>query len=196
LVLLYTLVGFFLVPYLIKVDAIPAVAEKLNHPVLVKEVELNHFVRSLWLTGFEIQETDQSALLGYDEFFVNFQASPLIRRAYVFDTIRLTVPYVSAQVFMDGYVNLAELMPPDDGSQPAAPPPAEKTPAEIPAIKIGEFEIAQGALNFAMNRSPNPTYSISFRSVLCLRFWLMTDFCERTPIPRGETDPSKGYRLG
>ena len=26
--------------------------------------------------------------------------------------------------------------------------------------------------------------------------WLMTEFCERTSIPRGETDPSKGYRLG
>jgi len=41
LVFLYALVGFFLVPYLIKAYAIPAVAEKLKRPVLVKEVELN-----------------------------------------------------------------------------------------------------------------------------------------------------------
>ena len=156
LVLLYTLVGFFLVPYLIKAYAIPAVAEKLKRPVLVKEVELNPFTLSLRVTGLEIREADQSALLGFDEFFINLQASSLIRRAYVFDTIRLTVPYVSARVFRDGRMNLAELVPPDGGSQPAAPPQAEKAPAEIPAIEIGEFEIAQGVVEFRDESKPKP----------------------------------------
>jgi hypothetical protein len=61
LALLYTLVGFFLLPYLIKAYAIPAVAEKLERPVLVIEVELNPFALSLRLTGLEIREADQSA---------------------------------------------------------------------------------------------------------------------------------------
>ena len=156
LVLLYALVGFFLVPYLIKAYAIPAVAERLKHPVLVKEVELNPFTLSLRLTGLEIRERDQSALLGFDEFFINFQASSLIRLAYVFDTIRLTVPYVSARVFKDGRMNLAEIMPPDDGSQPAAPPQTEKAPAEVPAIEIGEFEIVQGVIEFRDESKPKP----------------------------------------
>jgi hypothetical protein len=115
LVFLYALIGFFFVPYLIKAYAIPSVAEKLKRPVLVKEVELNPFTLSLWVTGFEIREADQSALFGFDEFFINFQASSLIHRAYVFDTIRITVPYVSARVYKDGRMNLAELVPPDDG---------------------------------------------------------------------------------
>jgi len=156
LVGLYALVGFFLVPHLITAYAIPAIAEKLKRPVLVKEVELNPFALSLRLTGFEIREPDQSALLGFDEFFINFQASSLIRRAYVFDTIRLTVPYVSARVFKDGRMNLAELVPPEDGSQPVAPPQPEKTPAEIPAIEIGEFEIAQGVVEFRDESKPKP----------------------------------------
>jgi len=156
LVFLYALVGFFLVPYLIKAYAIPAVAEKLKRPVLVKEVGLNPFTLSLRVTGFEIREADQSALLGFDEFFVNFQASSLIRRAYVFDTIRLTVPYVSARVYKDGRMNLAELVPPNDGSQPSVPPQAEKTPAEIPAVEIGEFEIAQAIIEFRDESKPKP----------------------------------------
>ncbi|HKQ35920.1 MAG TPA: DUF748 domain-containing protein [Nitrospiraceae bacterium] len=155
-VLVYSLVGFFLVPYLIKVYAIPAVAEKLKRPVLVQEVELNPFTLSLRLTGFEIRETDQSALLGFEEFFVNLQASSLIHRAYVFDTIRLTAPYVSARISKDGRVNLAELVPPDDGSQPSMPQQAEKTPAEIPAIEIGEFEIAQAIVEFRDESKPKP----------------------------------------
>ena len=156
LVLLYALGGFFLVPYLIKAYAIPAVSEKLKRPVLVKEVELNPFALSLRITGLEIRESDQSALFGFEEFFVNLQASSLIRRAYVFDTIRLTVPYVSARVSKDGHMNLAELVPPDDAPQPDAPLQAEKTPAEMPAIEIGEFEIAQGVVEFRDESKPKP----------------------------------------
>ena len=148
LLLTYTLVGFFLVPYLIKAYAIPAVAEKFKRPVLVREVELNPFALSLRLAGFEIQERDQSALLGFEEFYVNLQASSLLRRAYVFDAIRLTVPYVSARISKDGRMNLAELVPVDDGPQPSVPPQAGKAPAEIPAVEIGEFEISQAVIEF------------------------------------------------
>ena len=155
-VIFYALVGFILVPYLIKSYVIPIVAEKLKRPVLVKEVELNPFTLSLRLTGFEIRETDQSALLGFEEFFVNLQASSLIRRAYVFDTIRLTVPYVSARVSKDGRMNLVGLVPPDDEPQPDSSPQAGKTPAEIPAVEIGEFEIAQGVVEFRDESKPKP----------------------------------------
>ena len=124
--------------------------------MLVKEVQLNPFALSLRVTGFEIRESDQSALLGFDEFFINFQASSLIRRAYVFDTIRLTVPYVSARVFNDGRMNLAELVLSDGGSQSVAPQQAETTKGEVPAIEIGEFEIAQGIVEFRDDSKPKP----------------------------------------
>jgi uncharacterized protein involved in outer membrane biogenesis len=148
LVLCYTLVGFFLLPYLIKAYAIPALAETLHRPVLVKEVELNPFALSIRVTGFEVREPDQSALLGFEEFFVNFEISSLIRQAYVFDTIRLTVPYVSARVSKEGRLNLTELVPPADG--PAAAPATKDSagPSSIPAVQIGYLEIAQGIVEF------------------------------------------------
>jgi len=156
LILVYSLVGFFLAPYLIKTYAIPAVAETLKRPVLIKDVEVNPFALSLRLIGFEIRETNQSALLGFEEFFINLQASSLIRRAYVFDTIRLTMPYVSARISKDGRMNLAELVPPDDGAQASGPPQAGKPPTEIPAIEIGEFEIAQAIVEFRDESKPKP----------------------------------------
>jgi hypothetical protein len=124
--------------------------------VLVKEVAVNPFVLSLRLTGFEIRESDQSALLGFDEFFVNFQTVSLFRRAYVFDTIRLTLPFVSAKVSKEGSLNLVVLVPPDDKTQPAPPPQPEKTPADVPANEIGEFEIAQGIVEFRDESKPEP----------------------------------------
>jgi len=148
LVLCYTLVGFFLLPYLIKVYAIPAFAERLHRPVLAKEVELNPFALSIRVTGFEVREPDQSALLGFEEFFVNFEISSLIRQAYVFDTIRLTVPYVSARVSKEGRLNLMELVPPADGPEAAPSTKDSAGPSAIPAVQIGHLEIAQGIVEF------------------------------------------------
>jgi len=156
LVILYALVGFILVPHLIKVYAIPAVAEKIKRPVLVKEVGLNPFVLSLRMTGLEIREPDQSALLGFEELFVNLQASSFLRRVVVFDTIRLKMPYVSARVFKDGRVNLAELVPQEDGSQPAPSSQDGRHQDGMPAVEIGEFEIAQGVVEFRDESKPRP----------------------------------------
>ncbi len=152
----YSLIGFFLLPYVIKAFVLPAVSERLHRPVLVKEVELNPFVLSLRVTGFEIRESDESALLGFDEFFVNLQASSLIHQAYVFDTIRLTLPFVSAKVSKEGRLNLVDLVPPVVDQPNAATPQPDKAPAQIPAVQIGQFEIDQAVIEFRDESKPKP----------------------------------------
>jgi len=160
LLLVYTLVGFFLVPHIIKAHVLPAVSDQLRHPVTAKEVEFNPFVLSLRMTEFEIQEEDTTPIVGFQEFFINFQTSSLFRGAYVFDEIRFALPYVSIKVGKDGHVNLAELSPSKETAEPAAPapPPAEASepPAALPAIEIGRFEIAQGVVEFHDASKPRP----------------------------------------
>jgi uncharacterized protein DUF748 len=53
-------------------------------------------------------------------------------------------------------MNLAELVPRNDGLQPPVPPQDEKTPTEIPAVEIGEFEIAQAIVEFRDESKPKP----------------------------------------
>src|SRR5215813_13191549 len=167
----YTLVGFFLVPYIIKAYVLPKVSEQLRRPVLVKEVEFNPFVLSLKLTEFEIQEPDTTPILGFQEFFINFQTSSIFRMAYTFDEIRFSIPFVALKVKKDGHVNLKELAQPgDQAARPqvdqAASPQAEQTspqaekgsdqPARLPAIQIGRFEIQQGVVEFRDESKPKP----------------------------------------
>ena len=154
--LVYTLVGFFLLPYIIKAHVIPIVAEQLQRPVSVADVEVNPFTLSLRLTGFEIREVDHTPIIGFEEFFINFQTISLLRRAYVFDSIRLVLPFVSAKVSKEGRLNLLDLLPPNKEPQPAAPPKAEKTPSQVPAVEIREFEIAQGVVEFRDESKPKP----------------------------------------
>ena len=154
--LVYTLVGFFLLPYIIKAHVIPIVAQQLQRPVSVADVEVNPFALSIRLTGFEIREVDQTPVIGFEEFFFNFQTISLIRQAYVFDSIRLVLPFVSAKVSKEGRLNLLDLLPPNKEPQPAAPPKVEKTPSQVPAVEIREFEIAQGVVEFRDDSKPKP----------------------------------------
>ena len=171
LLLVYTLVGFFLIPYIIKAHVLPAVSDQLHRPVTVNEVEFNPFVLSLKMTGFEIQEEDATPIIGFQEFFINFQTISLIRRAYVFDEIRFALPYVSIKVGKDGHVNVAKLAPPkkapappedstDTSEEPPAPSqgsaPGSEPPAALPAVEIGRFEIAQGIVEFHDASKPHP----------------------------------------
>ena len=170
LLLLYTLAGFFLVPYIIKTKVLPAVSAQLQRPVTVKEVEFNPFVLSLKMTEFEIQEQDTTPLIGFQEFFINFQTSSIFHRAYVFDEMRFAVPYVSVKVGKDGHVNLAGLghsgetaaSPEETASSEelAASPSSSATgsdpSAELPAVIIGHFEIAQGIVEYRDASKANP----------------------------------------
>lgn len=152
---LYALFGFFLIPYVIKNYILPAVSEEIQRPIFVKDVEFNPFQLALRVTEFEIVDKDHTPMLGFDEFFVNFQVVSIMRQAYVFDTIRFTIPYLSVKVARDGSVNLVDLMPAEEASPPEASD-ADKKKGEIPAIEIGEFNIAQGILEFIDESKPTP----------------------------------------
>ena len=163
LLLAYTLAGFFLIPHVIQSRVIPAVSEQLRRSVTVKEVAFNPFVLSLKLTEFEIQDHDHTPLLGFQEFFINFQTVSLFRWAYVFDEIRFAVPYVSIKVGKDGHVNLTDLVPSGEASesseQPSPPspdtPPHREAPAQVPAIEIEHFEVSQGIVEFRDASKPS-----------------------------------------
>ena len=152
-VALYALVGFVLIPYVIERYVFPAVAEQLKRPVSVKEVEFNPFTLALRLVGVEVQEQDGSPVLGFEEFFIDFEAVSIVRQAYVFDTIRFGIPYVSAKVAKDGHMNLVDLVPPKE-STPS--PPVEEGKKEIPAVQIGHLEIAQGVVEFRDDSKSRP----------------------------------------
>src|SRR5215831_15087763 len=155
-VAVYTLVGFFLLPYIIKAYVVPRVAEQLHRPVSVADVEVNPFALSLRVTGFDIREVDQSPVIGFEEFFINLQAISLFHRAYVLDSIRLVLPYVSAKVSKEGRLNLLDLLPPDKEPKPSTPPPEEKAPSPLPAIEIRDLQITQGIVEFRDESKPKP----------------------------------------
>ena len=157
LVSLYALVGFFLLPYIIQAYGIPAVADRLKHPVVVRDVALNPFALSLRLNGLEVREADQTPILGFEEFFVNLRATTLFFQTLGFDEIRLVMPFVAAKVSREGKLNLLALVPPAD--ETAEAPSTQTTvsePAKMMPMEIDLLEINKGILEFRDESKPRP----------------------------------------
>ncbi|MGQ0810932.1 MAG: DUF748 domain-containing protein [Nitrospiraceae bacterium] len=150
LVVLYALVGFFVLPPVIKSQITSQIQEKLGRQATVREVSVNPFQLSLTINGFDIPDRDQQTpMVGFEEFHVNFQLSSLLNRAYTFHEIRLILPYARPEVLKDGHLNLLDLVPPPSdpalASPEAAPDPGERT---LPPVIIGLLHVDRGVVEF------------------------------------------------
>ena len=74
--LLYTLAGFFLVPYVIKQQAIKYVAQNLSRQLTIEDVATNPYTFTLSIKNLEMKEQDATPLLGFKDLFVNFELFP------------------------------------------------------------------------------------------------------------------------
>ena len=154
----YALLGFLVVPYAVKAYGIPALSDRLGHPVLLEEIRLNPFTFSVELTGFEIQEPDRTPMLGFNELFVNFEPTSLVRSAYVFDEIRLTLPFGLVHLQSDGKLNLLGLVPraPEDAGRPVPPPAEPSEKAEVPPVDIRLLSIQRGVIEYRDDTKKRP----------------------------------------
>ncbi|MBH0203169.1 MAG: DUF748 domain-containing protein [Nitrospira sp.] len=156
LITFYTLVGFFLLPYLIKSYVIPTVSDQIKHPIVLREAALNPFALSLRLNGLEVREQDQTAILGFEELFVNLRATTLFLQKVAFDEIRFVMPFVAAKVNPEGKLNLMSLVPPsDEAPQPPASSPSEPKKMMMP-VQIDLLEIGQGILEYRDESKARP----------------------------------------
>ncbi|UCG71428.1 MAG: DUF748 domain-containing protein [Chromatiales bacterium] len=145
LLILYTLAGFFLVPWLLQRE-LPGFAQTLvQRDAAVTTVRFNPLTLALEAEDFELRDTDGSDLIGFGKLRLNFQVSSLFRWALVFREVRLTAPTVN--LVRDGFAdtNLGRLAAAASGpADPAAEPPED---AGILRLVIHELQIADGVMD-------------------------------------------------
>lgn len=158
-VTLYAAIGFFLLPWIIKAYGVPALSDHLHRPVLLRDVQINPFALSIDCLGFEVQELDRTAMLGFDELYVNFELSSLFHQAYTFDEIRLVLPFALAKVEPDGTFNLNKL----GGASNTAPSQEDMHVTSghrtngIPAVMVRLLEIERGVVEYRdESKKPRP----------------------------------------
>lgn len=136
----YSMVGFFLLPAVVKWQLTRRLPGITKRQVAVKQVRANPWTFSLAVRGLALTEPDGRPFAAWDELFVDFQASSLFRWAWTFRDIRLVNPFGEVVLDEDGRLNFANMLAP-----PATTPaPSSREPASIPRLNVFRLEITNG----------------------------------------------------
>ncbi len=120
LLLVYTLGGFFLVPWIVKRELPAFIEAQTGHSASLKEFRFNPYVLSAEATDFVLLESDGQPLISFDRLFANLQLSSLLRRALVFSELQLDSPFLDIRRDSAGAVNLNQLLKPAADDQAEA----------------------------------------------------------------------------
>jgi hypothetical protein len=144
LLLLYTLGGFLLVPYIVRTQAISYVQHTLGRQLSIGSVKFNPFIFKVEIHDLKLNEANGASIASLSLLRVEFNAmASLLHRAWTLGEVRLEQPFVSVRVEPDGSVNLAKLAPPSK-----QPEPAPSKSQALPAVRVGLFSVQQGGLHF------------------------------------------------
>jgi hypothetical protein len=138
LVLLYAVVGFFILPPIVRSVAVKQISAQLDREVSIQQVKLNPFTLSTTVRGLLVKDKDGEPFISWDEVYVNFQLSSFFGHAWVFKEISLTKPFIRAQMNKDYTFNFSDLIAKFSTN---APTPAPAAPAKPVELHVGRLHI-------------------------------------------------------
>ena len=140
----FALVGFFVVPPVAKHYAIKLLSEELGRPVSIQSIKVNPFAMTATIGGFAIQEPGGTpTFVAFEELLVNLEYRSILRRAPVVKEITLRKPYVHVVRKGDGKTyNFSDLV--EKYSKPS-PKPEKKSDTRF---SLNNIRLLDGRVDF------------------------------------------------
>src|SRR5580704_13213222 len=146
-ILLYTVIGFFVVPAIIKSQMLRRLPALTHRRVAIQEVKLNPYALSFTLRGFSLTETNGDEFISLGELYVNFQSISLLKRGFVFKEISVKKPSANVVRLLDGTFNFADLLA-NAAPTGAGPQISPKPGQQLPLVMIDELKVEDGQFSF------------------------------------------------
>jgi hypothetical protein len=146
LFLVYTIVGFFILPPIVRSVAVKQLTQQLGREVTIQQVKLNPFAFSGTIRGVLIKEKNGEPFLSWDEAYGNFQATSLFGHTWVFKELRTSQPFIHVQMNSDGTFNFSDILAKfstNSAPKPKAPP----GPTKQLALRIDQIEVSGATLS-------------------------------------------------
>ena len=195
-VVVYTLAGFFLVPYLIKRQGTRFTEETLKCRLGMEEIRVNPYALTLDIKNFDLRETNGSPLLAFKKFFINFQVSSLWKWAWTFAEVRLDGLLLHSEIKPDGRFNLIDLVdriPKEGKAESASSKEKDKSEEATPRLILEHVALNQGRLVFT-DRS-DPSHASVTVEPLCLELRNFTTLPDKKGTHRIEASFMHGGKL-
>jgi hypothetical protein len=136
-VVVFTVVGFFVVPPILKSVLVTQLTTALRREVAIREVRFNPFALSATVRGLTVKEPKgPETFAAFEELYVNLEASSLVRWGAVVREVRLTKPFVRLVRRQDESFNFSDLLP--------APQPQPSTPTKPARFSVNNIRVIDG----------------------------------------------------
>ncbi|MCF6157320.1 MAG: DUF748 domain-containing protein [wastewater metagenome] len=109
-VVIFTVVGFFVLPVFIKSQLTRRLSLNLHREVSVKKVKVNPYLLSLQVEDVMIKDKDGEVFSSIDEFFLNLQFSSIFKKALVVKKASVKQPYLRVVRNENTHFNFSDLV--------------------------------------------------------------------------------------
>jgi len=109
--ILFTLIGFFVIPPLVKPYLLETLSKTLNRQVSLADISLNPYTLTLTLRGFEVKEPkSDKTFISLEELLVNLDIRSVFKRAPVIEELIVRKPYAHLVRNKDRSYNFSDLL--------------------------------------------------------------------------------------
>jgi hypothetical protein len=147
LFVVYTLVGFFILPPIIRAVAVKVLSEQLDRKVTIQKVKFNPYVPSITIRGLLILDKDGQPFVSWDEVYVSFKPWSVFTSAWTFGKIKVVKPFARAQMNKDYTFNFSDLITKFTTNAPSAAPP--KQPSKALLVRVQQLIITNATMSVA-----------------------------------------------
>jgi uncharacterized protein involved in outer membrane biogenesis len=139
----FTLVGFFVLPPILKSILIKQLSQNLHREVTINQIKINPYTLSIAVRGLLVKDRGSSeTFVSCDEIFLNLQSLSALRMALILKEIRLTKPYIRVTRNQNLSYNFSDLIE----KKESKPPEKEKsTPLRF---SLNNIKIENGGVDF------------------------------------------------
>src|SRR5215469_8073582 len=149
-VLFYTVLGFLILPPIIRSVAAKQLSGQLGREVTIQQVKLNPFAFSATIRGLLIKEKSGDPFVSWDEVYVNFRPTSVFQHPWILKEVSTSRPFIHVQVNSNGTFNFSDILAKLSTNAPA--PKVSKAPAKQLAVRIDEINIGGAVLD--LRRDP------------------------------------------
>jgi uncharacterized protein involved in outer membrane biogenesis len=139
----FTLVGFFALPPILKSILTKQLSENLHREVTIHQIKLNPYTLSISIRGLTVKDRGSSeTFVSCDEIFLNLQTLSALRMALILKEIRLTKPFIKVARHSDVSYNFSDLI-----EKKESKPPEKEKPKPL-RFSLNNIRIENGSIDF------------------------------------------------
>lgn len=138
----YAILGFFVLPYVLKSQVVEIVQKETNAKITLDKVSFNPFIFKLKLSGITLTNLENEHLFSLKSVFANFELYSLFNSAIHFKNFTLEEPKISLVLYKDKSINLTSILKEKEATQ------EDNTSVELPRIILDKIAIVDGSLSY------------------------------------------------